>query len=134
MDGRQYKARSDYLLFPCELTFTKCVYRMKSFILYCPHVPFLAPIPKMLVQMCRLAYSGVGSNPTSDFGFFQVRKLSSYLMKHKWFYSGSCSCIGVAPSPVKLESCHIIVTVSMQRKSQPKHFSSCQRIPSQGNH
>ena len=44
-------------------------------------------------------------------------------MEHRWFYSGARSCrrgtCGLPP-PVKLERRHIIFTVLMRRKTQPK--------------
>jgi hypothetical protein len=35
----------------------------------------------------------VGSNPCRDFGYFYVMKLSSWLTKRWWFYSGTRSCL-----------------------------------------
>ena len=33
--------------------------------------------------------TAVGLNPARDFGFFHVRKLSSWLTEHRWCYSGA---------------------------------------------
>ena len=43
-----------------------------------------------------LPLTAVGSNPAKNFGFFFVRKLSSYLTERPWFYTDTHSCLKAA--------------------------------------
>jgi hypothetical protein len=40
-----------------------------------------------------LPLTTLGKNPDRGFGFFHVRKLSSYVSECWWFYSGARSCL-----------------------------------------
>ena len=62
-----------------------------------------------------LPLTALGLNPARDFEFFYVKKLSSLLKEHRWFYSWcplvpEIMNVGLPPA-VKLESRHITLTV-----------------------